>query len=333
MRIAVVGGGVAGALLAWRLRTVAVDLYTAPTNDATGASGGLVRGFDGSRLAAESLVELLGDARLREAADYHEIGSLYLRSADPSPALGVLDELLPGSASVLSEAEVRARYPFRDLPSGTGAVVERRAGYLSPAALRTAALGWVAEAGAVIRSVPVVGVAPYPALRLADGSTEEYDAVVIATGAWTPALLAASGLATGGLATKQIQYAVYATRPDGICAFVDDETGLYGRPFGERGFLLGLPCDRWHVNPARLEPDTGLVSRTAEVAGKMFGWPLVDDRPLRTVVAADCYHDQAGLALRPVVRRTSVFTFTGGSGGAARTVLAASRQAADALLG
>jgi glycine/D-amino acid oxidase-like deaminating enzyme len=329
VRIAVVGGGVAGALLAWRLRTVAVDLYTGPTNDATGASGGLVRGFDASRLAAESLVELLADARLRAAADYREVGSLYLRSVDPAPALGVLDELLPGSASVFSEAEVRARFPFRDLPSGTGAVFERRAGYLSPAALRTAALGW---SRAVVRSVPVLGVAPYPALRLADGSTEEYDAVVIATGAWTPALLAASGLDTGGFATKQIQYAVYATRPDGICAFVDDETGLYGRPFGERGFLLGLPCDRWHVDPARLELDAGLVSRTAEVARKMFGWPSVDDRPLRTVVSSDCYHDQSGLALRPVVPRTSVFTFTGGSGGAAKTVLAASRQAANVLL-
>lgn len=332
MRIAVVGGGVAGALLAWRLRTVAVDLYTAPTNDATGASGGLVRGFDGSRLAAESLVELLADPRLREAADYHETGSLYLGPADPEAALGVLEELLPGSASVLTEAEVHARFPFRELPSGTG-VVERRAGYLSPAALRDATLGWAAEAGVAIRPVPVRGVAPFPALRLADGSTEEYDAVVIATGAWTPALLRASGLAMGGFTTRQIQYALYPSRPGGICAFVHDGTGLYGRPSGDRGFLLGLPCERWDVDPAALEPDTGLVARTAEVAYGMFGWPPVDERPLRTVVSADCYHGQPGLALRPVMPRTSVFTFTGGSGGAAKTVLAASRQAAVALLG
>ncbi|MGG7609836.1 hypothetical protein ACQ5JZ_10565, partial [Streptomyces sp. ZG43] len=50
----------------------------------------------------------------------------------------------------------------------------------------------------------------------------------------------------------------------------------------------------------------------------------------RSVAACDCYHDPAGLALRPL--GGGLHTFTGGSGGAAKTVVAASRRAARALL-
>ena len=48
------------------------------------------------------------------------------------------------------------------------------------------------------------------------------------------------------------------------------------------------------------------------------------------VSAADCYSDPPGLALRHVTG--AMHTFTGGSGGAAKTALAASRIAARALL-
>jgi glycine/D-amino acid oxidase-like deaminating enzyme len=70
--IAVIGGGLAGALLAWRLRKRGgrrtTDLYVgdqARPADATEASGGLIRGFEtdpvGCASAAASLAELLGD--------------------------------------------------------------------------------------------------------------------------------------------------------------------------------------------------------------------------------------------------------------------------------
>src|ERR1700727_512839 len=80
--VCVVGGGVAGSLLAWRLaseRDVGrVDLLLGPAGrslrDATATSAGVVRGFDPepgvSRLAAEGLVELYSDPRLRRSARY-----------------------------------------------------------------------------------------------------------------------------------------------------------------------------------------------------------------------------------------------------------------------
>jgi glycine/D-amino acid oxidase-like deaminating enzyme len=341
MRVAVVGGGLAGALLAWRLcrasKRVAVEVFTAEPagEDATSASGGLVRGFErgneACRLAAESLAELRADATLRESSAYQEVGSVYVLppGCDPTEPVRLVDERLPGSVALLTGADVEAAYPFHGLPTGTVAVAERHAGYLSPAALRAAALSWLASP---VRRVPVTAVLPQPALRLADGGTRGYDAVVLAAGAWTPAVLAASGLESGRLTTRQIQYSVYPARLP-LGAFVDDTTGLYGRPAGDGAFLLGLPCERWGVEPASVRPDAGLVERVAVEAHTRLGVPAPGDVPHRTVASFDCYHDPPGLALREVVPGAALFTFTGGSGGAAKTVLAASRAAASALLG
>lgn len=342
MRVGVVGGGVAGALLAWRLRQAAprteVDVYTAGPagGDATGASGGLVRGFErdtaAGRLAAASLAELHDDPVLRAAAGYRDVGSVYVLppGADASGPVQVIEEALPGSATVLTGAELSARYPFRDLPDGVTAVVERHAGYLSPDRLRAAVLDWLADGGAMIRPVPVVAVERGPALRLADGTVAGYDAVVLAAGAWTPALLAASGLATGGLRVKQIQYTLYDGRPDGLGAFVWEHTGMWGRPAGEAGFLLGLPCDRWDVDPSAPRRDDALVERVTAQARELLGHPPAGHCPHRTVVSADCYREPPGLALCAL--GAGLLTFTGGSGGAAKTVLAASRVAAATLV-
>lgn len=336
MRVGIAGAGVAGALLAWRLcrARVAVDVYAAGTAaDATGASGGLVRGFerdpDACRLAAASLVELRGDPVLREWAGYREIGSMYLLppGCDPAEPVRLVEDAVPGSIAVRT-----AGHPFQGLPSGTIAVTERHAGYLSPAGLRSAMLGWLAGAGVEITPVPVVGLDRSPAVRLADGTIRGYDAVVLATGAWTPTFLAAQGLGMDGFRTKQIQYNLYSGPPPLPCAFVDDSTGLHGRPAGPEGYLLGLPCDHWDVDPSTVRPDTGQAEQVTDHARHLLGPRAVEARPHRTVAAADCYHDPPGLALRPSPA-AAIYTFTAGSGGAAKTVLAASRAAATALLG
>ena len=341
MRIAIVGGGIAGALLAWQLRRLAPGLSleiftgTAPGGaDATAASGGLVRGFEvhpaACQAAAASLAEIRASATLRKWSGYREIGSVYLLppGIDPGPSMATVDRQLPGSAMVLGQAEL-AGYPFRDLPAGTLCVVERHAGFVSPAGLRAAALAELAGAGAGIRSTPAVAVAPHPAVRLADGSTVDYDVVVVAAGAWTPRLLATSGVAATGLRTRQIQYTVCRPRLAGLGAFVDDTTGLYGRPVDLDSFLLGLPADRWDVDPATVVPDPDLVG---EVAVRVLGRFGTSVRPGRTVASFDCYHDPPGLALRRSTAGRALFTFTGGSGGAAKTAVAASRTAAQALL-
>ena len=353
--IAVVGAGLAGTLLAWRLHSAGatVEILTGSAGagwDATEASGGLVRGFEpdavACREAAESLAELRSSPTLRRWSAYREVGSLVLWGASkyhhygadgplttttgaPAEPMRILAELLPGSATVLTAAELSARYSLRGLPDGMVGVAERHAGYLSPARLRSAVLAELAGAGVPLRPQRVTAVPAPNKVRLADGSTRRYDTVVLTTGAWTPRLLAGSGLADPDLRTKHVQYSLHAAGPAGLGAFLDCTTGLYGRPAHGGGFLLGLPSDRWDVDPDAVGPDPRLAARALEYARERLSNPMTPAP--RTVAAFDCYHREPGLRLRR--HGTALLSFTGGSGGAAKTVLAASRTAATALLG
>ena len=356
MRVCVVGAGVAGSLLAWRLirAGVHVDVIGGRPDrpDATAASGGLVRGFEpdtpACRLAADSLGELRADPTLARWAAYREIGSVYAcagrTAAELAPLLSEVDERLPGSATLVDPAGLSAGHGWLDPPADLLAVVERHAGWLSPDRLRQAVLTDAARLGA--RLTP--GEAgPVTAL------TGRYDAVVLAAGRWTPRLLAAARLDTGGLRTKAIQYGLHAAAagerraaahpasdagrtaggaggvPWSPPAFVDESTGLWGRPAADGLVLLGVPSDRWDVDPDRPEVDEAMHRRVAELAADRFG--VAVGPPRQVVASADAYGDPPLLALRPVPAVPGLHTFTGGSGGAAKSALAASRLAAAQL--
>ncbi|GAA2463984.1 FAD-dependent oxidoreductase [Winogradskya humida] len=368
MRIAIVGAGLAGTMLAWRLHQLSpglnVTVHTLPSSggDATAASGGLVRGFEpdgpSAGVAAESLAELYADPELRETAGYTEIGSVYVLEpgAEIADPLKVVDAWLPGSATVLDRFALH-RLGLRRLPPGTVGVQESRAGYLSPARLRD---GVLARLSAPVLRTPVTAVGPGAALTLADGRHVRYDAVVLAAGAWTPRLLngsggpglsgpglsgpglsgpglsgpglsgpgvGSSGSGAGALRTKRIQYTICLSGLPRIGSFVDETSGLYGRPLSPEIMLLGVPTTGWDVDPDRVGVDTTVIAVLRETVRQRFGEAVT---PVRSVAAADCYTDPAGLILRAA--GPGLFTFTGGSGGAAKAVLAASRQAAAALL-
>lgn len=318
----VVGAGLAGVLLTRRLQDAGAEAILIGAGgrpaDATAASGGLVRAFEpepaARALATASLDELLGDPVLAAGAGWHRTGSLYLLSADPGAEVA--------GARLLTGPELRRRFGF-DVPAGAVGVWEQRAGHISPDRLRHTVLRGLART----EPAPVARLAD-GAVVLRDGRRLTGDRVVVAAGAWTPALLRAAGFATT-LRTKHIQYAHHAVTRDDLPSFVDDTSGLYGRPAGPGRMLLGLPSDRWDVRPPAPDADAGLAARVRTVAALRL--PGLDPRPAGPPVsAADCYGDPAGLALRPVAG--AVHTFTGGSGGAAKTALAASRLAAHALL-
>ncbi|GAA3451785.1 NAD(P)/FAD-dependent oxidoreductase [Dactylosporangium matsuzakiense] len=324
MRITIVGAGLAGSLLAWRLATLSpglrVDLITGPSDgaDATAASGGLVRGFEvdpaAAVLAAASLAELVADPRLRAWSQYQEVGSFYLCGADVRRA--DLDRLAPATAQVVPGASLP---DWAGLPEGSHAVVERAAGYFSPAALRRAVLDALPGLGVAVRR-ETVGLVP---------GAGAHDVVVLAAGAGTVALLAASGLPDGGFRRKHIQYGLYAatgTRPP---SFIDDLTGLYGRPTPDGGMLLGVPSESW--DPADRPVAIPALQRQAErlAAARLPRLRLGALR--RTVVGVDCYGPDGHLTLRPLGSQDGLYTFTGGSGGSAKTALAASLAAARHL--
>ena len=341
MRICVAGGGLAGALLTWRLaadlpRDWTLDLLVGRGGpDATSASGGAVRAYEVGpeqrRLATESLVELLDSPWLRDRAGVRPVGSVYLRGspAGLADAATEIDAALPGSASVAGPVEL-ARLGIAAVPPGAAALVERRAGWYAPGRLRDAVLADVAARRRVtVRTEPLRAVTP-----LGDGTLDcgpgSYDLVVLATGPWTPQVLRRAGLPTAGYRTRSIQYSVHPAT--GLPPqFVDELTGLFCRPAGSAELLLGLPTEGWDVDPGAPPADRSLPGTAAGLARRRFPALRVGP-PARRVTASDCYCDLPGLALRPVPGFPSVLTFTGGAGGSAKTAPAAARLAAAHLL-
>lgn len=347
MRVCIVGGGVAGTLLAWRLaqrpEVEHVDFLLGghTAHDATEVSGGVVRAYEPHpeqrRLALDSLVELSGSAVLQEWSGFRPGPSLYLRTWEPGVdrALRQIDAALPGSARLVGGRELDG-LGWAGLPYGTVGVVERVAGQLSPSRLRAAVLADLT----MRRSVGVASASLDSLVARVDGSVtvwaggrrSDYDIAVVAAGAWTPRVLVGNGLSARDYRTKSIQYTVYQALGWRPPSFVDETTGLYGKPVGHDGLLLGVATREWDVRPGPRPLTAELHARARALASARLPWLALG--PARAAVnATDCYCDPPVLAVRPV-RSTAhaVWTFTGGSGGSAKTALAASRAAADQLI-
>lgn len=345
MRTCVVGAGLAGAMVAWQLARTApggeVDLVLGARcrADATTASGGAVRAFEPHpeqrRLAVASLVELRASATLQRWARYRPVESVYLRppGEPPTTALAEIEAALPGAVRLASGREL-AGEGWAQLPPDAVVVREHRAGYLAPGRLRDAVLADAARGGvrllpAAVDRLAVTGTGTI-ACEVA-GRRRGYDVAVLATGGWTAAVLARAGLPADGYRTKSIQYTVYRAEGWRPPQFVDETTGLYGRPDGTDGLLLGLPTEQWGVDPDRPPVTPALHEAAAQLARARF--PGLRLGPaIRTVGAADCYAAYPTLSLRPVPDTGGrLLTFTGGAGGSVKTVLAASREAAARL--
>lgn len=347
MRTCVIGGGMAGTLLAWRLAhrsdVEAVDLFVGPglRRDATKVSGGAVRAYESlaeqRRLAAESLRELRASAVLRAWSGYREEGSLYLRAGAPGlvAELEEVERLVPGSVQLLGAAEL-AEQGWGGLEPGVVGVAERRAGYVSPPRFRAAVLSDLSTRPAVTVSfanVDVIALSSDGAVACTAANRRRvYDIAVLAAGPWTPALMTSNGFDARAFRTKAIEYSVYTVAGAAPPPFVDETTGLYGRPTALGDLLLGLATQDWDVRPGYRDPTPPLHREAARtVAIRRPGLTLL--ARLSSVNATDCYCEQPVLSLRPVSEAPgTVWTFTGGSGGSVKTALAASREAADRLV-
>ena len=344
MRIAIVGSGLAGSLLAWRLaqQPAGAEVLLAPGTagaaDATAASGGAVRAYETKpeqrALALASMAELAADPALRDWSGFTDCGAVYLPvgSDGLAEAVSEINAVLADSARLV-DAEQLAADGWAGLAEDRVGVVERQAGYLDPDRFRRAVLADLAgRRGVTVLAAGAVGELGAGEFSLA-GERYRCDVVVLATGAWTPSVLRAAGFDDGGLGTKSIQYTIHRTSGALSSTFVDDESGLFGKPVPGDRLLLGLPTTGWSAPPEGIPADRALAERAAALAGRTFpALRLHSATP--SVTAIDCYAESGLLALRPVPGADGrLFTFTGGSGGAAKTALAASHRAAEQLAG
>jgi glycine/D-amino acid oxidase-like deaminating enzyme len=347
MQVSVLGGGLSGTLLAWRLaqqpdiERVSLAPGPARDRDATAASGGAVRGYETEagqrRLALDSLLELRADARLRDWAGFTLTGAVYrpLDTAQLAEQAAEIEDALPGSVRLLTATELREQ-GWADLgdPTEAGAgpvaVAEQQAGFLGPERLRGRVLADLAGR----RNVELLPDGPVTGLAAGEfdlaGVRHRADVVVLAAGAWTPALLRAAGFDSTGLRSKAIQYTIFEVADWRPGTFVDEVTSLYGKPAGD-GQLIGLPTQLWDAPADGGQPDQALSDEVFALAQRRF--PRLRLTPgARPVLAPDCYSADSRLELRPVVGTGGrLCTFTGGSGGAAKTALAASARAARQL--
>ncbi|GAA3301233.1 FAD-binding oxidoreductase [Dactylosporangium vinaceum] len=314
MRIGIIGAGLAGSLLAWRLARAGADveLATGPPGlrDATSVSGGAVRGYDPDprqrELARDSLAELRDSPVLRRWAAFVPLPSVLFGAAGAG-ALAGLD------ARVVGVPELTA-LGWAALEPGTSAVLDTGGGRTDPAALRAAVLADLAARANATVTTRLPG---------------EPDVLVYAAGAWTPALLARAGLDALGLRVKAIRYTVHHCQ--GPLPPIFSDGALYGIPLGGDLLLAGVATEEWAVAPGD-PPARPAVDVARLLRRRLPG--LRPGPPVRRVDATDCYADPPVLCLREVPGTGGrVLAFTGGSGGAAKTALAASARAAEQILG
>ena len=204
MRIGIVGGGLAGALLAWRLaqQSAISEVWLAPGTpaaaDATAASGGAVRGYETKpaqrALALASMAELAADPTLRDWSGYCGCGSVYLPAepTDLTRAAAEINQVLADSASLVDFGQLTDA-GWVGLPEDVLGIAERQAGYLDPDRFRRSVLADLAGRGRVTM-LPAGAVSELAAgsFSLA-GERFGCDLLVLAAGAWTPSLLREAG--------------------------------------------------------------------------------------------------------------------------------------------
>ena len=216
-----------------------------------------------------------------------------------------VDAAVPGSVELLDERGLIAR----GLHCAGSGVWEQTAGVIDPDRLRRRL---IADIGARAN------------VRIGELSPAA-DVTVVAAGAWTAQLLTGAGYDASAYRTKAVRYAVFGTGDWRPPSFTDEMTGFYGTP-RQDGLLRGRASRDWDVAPGPVgAPDD---SELRALAARHL--PRLElGATVRTAGAADCYTEPALLDLRHV--DGALFTFTGGSGGAAKTALAASRHAADRI--
>ncbi|WP_349364899.1 MAG: FAD-dependent oxidoreductase [Roseitalea porphyridii] len=290
MKIAIVGGGIAGLSSAWALIKAGhqVTLYEqgsipnplSASGDehriirrAYGGLSGYARRIDEAYGAWDELWDDLGEKHLVEN------GFLIVSRQPGDEAEQYRDGLIAGGypLDLLDSGEAAERFAFLEAgtfryagfsPEGGALLCQKIAGGLE---------GWLRNHGAAVHdNTPVTAVDPAGTVITAEGATD-FDIVIVTAGAWVLGLV--PGLA-GRLATYRTAVAYFTPPPDLADAWVDapvmldagaDSDGYAIPPIGGSGLKLGTGNHKRQSPP---DADRTPAPDEADAIRRWFSPPL-----------------------------------------------------------
>lgn len=329
-QVAVVGGGLVGLSAAAELAEsgAQVVLWDGGTQtSASAVSGGLVRAFEPGalqrRLAIESFTTHWNGGRCAGRYEFRRTGSLVLfgpEQRDDLPARSAELHRAGITAEVLEPADIARRWPDLDVTGLGGAVWEPAAGYAVAAVALAAARDRALRAGVTIRRE-----------RVSELTALDAREVLVAAGCGTPGLVGDQWPRDRPTWTKRIRYGIFGRGGRSVPTIVDLTSGLWARPDGADGILVGVPvqeCDVPVESGGHLTEDqvTTIREGARERLPFLAGAPFLTGR-----YGTDLYvADGPVIATLPGSRRVAVAT--AGSGGGFKSAPAAGRLAATELL-
>lgn len=351
--VAVVGGGVIGASVAYHLavsgaRVVLVDREDRRGRGATLNSAAQVRmhhsdPYD-ARLAAlgfevfENWQEAIGGD-----CGFRRTGFALLLDEDHAGPADAMVRMLAAagmSTTLLDPDGLAAEHPGLALDGVAAIAYEPRSGYADPVRTTGTLLDRAAALGADVlscRDVALLRAGDRLIGLTADGMDVTAATVVLATGAWTQGVLDTAGLAPWlPLRTRRIGFCVIdasgiEARP-ALCMVIDDTAGIYFRPHGDAQILCGVPLDSWDVAPdAGVEPPdshhTALATKRVDTR-----LPGAAEAPVLTTVATcDAYTADQHALIGPLPDVDGIYLATGFSGGGFKMAPAVGRGVAAEL--
>ncbi|MBB5448368.1 MULTISPECIES: FAD-binding oxidoreductase [unclassified Paraburkholderia] len=295
--VLVIGAGIVGLCAAFhlaqrKLRVGLLEQRQAPDN-ATLSSGAGIRFYDPHpEISAWVEDSHAFYSRLDLGAGFRACPSYYgISSRD---AQGLPAEAEQRGFRVLSPAQLQTRWPGLDWRAMDCVIEDPRAGFRDSQHVwrllieHCNRLGVRMGFGSPVRRWAECGVGHHHLWT--DGARYSAQHVILATGYWTPTLLAQLGLPKlVRNRTVTIHYMEKSPLAYDLPFLVEHESGFHARPTASGGILFGIPQADWDVDPDHL-PDRGRQQVDAAVR-HLQGYLRVPVSTARliTVRSADAY--------------------------------------------
>lgn len=270
----IIGGGVIGLSVAWRLaergvRAIVLERNTIGAGSSSRGVGGVRRQFTTPINIALSQLSLPVFSDLGESIEFHQHGYLYLALSNKTLAAlrrhTELQRACGAPVELLSPDEVHARCPYLRIDDVRGAAFCSSDGYVTPELVIPAYAERARAAGAAIaEGVEVTGI------RMAQGYVDgvssnagvfEAPVVVNAAGPWAAHIAALAGIDLPVVPLKRQVWLVGPTNavPPTAPLTIDADTGWHFRP-RQGGLLFAMPGNE-QLGDERLDLDMDLAQR------------------------------------------------------------------------